>query len=148
MSYVKPHGALYNRAVVDHSAAAAIIAAMKDADRSLVLLGLPGSQMERAAADAGVQFAREAFVDRAYQSDGTLVPRSLPDAVIHDVEAAVLRAVRLVQDGVMPSIDGKEISINAQSLCVHGDNPDSKSMLAALRARLEAAGVTIRPFVA
>lgn len=148
MAYVKPHGALYNRAVADHAVAAAITAAMKDADRSLVLLGLPGSQMERATIDAGVRFAREAFVDRAYQSDGTLVPRSLPNAVIHDVEAAVARARRLVQDGVLVSIDGRELSINAQSLCVHGDNPDSRSMLAALRARLEADGVTIQPFVA
>lgn len=146
VSYVKPHGALYNRAAIDPSAASAIVAAISDTDRSMLLLGLPNSRMEAAASDAGIAFAREAFVDRAYQSDGTLVPRSQPGAVLHDAGVAVDRALRLITDGVLHSLDGRELRISAQSLCVHGDNPDAGSMLAALRARLDAAGVRIAPF--
>ena len=146
VSYVKPHGALYNRAVTDGPVARAIVAAISDADRSMALLGLPNSEMEDAARDAQVPFAREAFVDRAYRADGTLVSRTEPDAVLHDAEVAVTRAVRLVTEGVLESVDKTELRIDAQSLCVHGDNPDARGMLAALRKRLESAGVTIAPF--
>jgi UPF0271 protein len=146
VSYVKPHGALYNRAVTDRAAASAIVTAIRDTDRTLALLGLPNSAMETTAADSGIQFAREAFVDRAYRSDGSLVPRTQPGAVLHDSALAVDRALRLVSDGVVETIDGNELRIRAQSLCVHGDNPDARSVLAALRERLEAAGITIAPF--
>ncbi|HEY0527921.1 MAG TPA: 5-oxoprolinase subunit PxpA [Gemmatimonadaceae bacterium] len=146
VSYVKPHGALYNRAVTDRAAASAIIAAISDTDRSMALLGLPNSAMEAAATDSGIRFAREAFVDRAYRSDGSLVPRAQSGAVLHDSAFAVDRALRLVTDGVIETIDGNELRIRAQSLCVHGDNPDARSMLAALRERLESAGVSIAAF--
>jgi 5-oxoprolinase (ATP-hydrolysing) subunit A len=93
-------------------------------------------------------FATEAFVDRAYKPDGTLVPRDQPDAVIHDVKGAVQRAVMLVKGQTITADDGSELRITAQSLCVHGDNPDASSILRALNLRLKESGVTIAPFAA
>jgi UPF0271 protein len=146
LAYVKPHGALYNRAVHDSSAAAAITQAIRDVNPSLVLLGLAGSEMARAAAHASLTFAAEAFADRAYKSDGTLVPRKERGAVIHDVEAAVKRAVALVKSHTVAAVDGSTIGVVAQSLCVHGDNPDALPLLRELRAALEGSGVRIAPF--
>ena len=93
-------------------------------------------------------FASEAFVDRAYKPDGNLVPRSEPDAVIHDVKSAVQRAVMLVRGHTITADDGTELHISAQSLCVHGDNPDARSILRALKARLKESSVTLAPFAA
>lgn len=146
IGYVKPHGALYNRAAWDPKVAEAIAEAIRNTNPSLSLLGLPSSEMSRAAERAHIQFVNEAFVDRAYRKDGTLVPRSEPNAVIRDVQSAVQRAVMLVRMGSISAQDGAEVRIGAQSLCVHGDNPDSVAMLRSLRARLESAGVTIAPF--
>ena len=148
LSYVKPHGALYNRAARDRDAATAVVSAMRDVEASLTLLGLAGSEMARAADRAGIAFASEAFVDRAYQSDGTLVPRNQPDAVIHDVKGAVQRAVMLVKGQTITADDGSELHIVAQSLCVHGDNADASAILRSLNARLKESGVTIAPFAA
>ncbi|MEO8909145.1 MAG: 5-oxoprolinase subunit PxpA [Gemmatimonadaceae bacterium] len=148
LSYVKPHGALYNRAARDPEVAAVVVQAIRDVEFSLTLLGLAGSEMSRAAERGGIAFASEAFVDRSYKADGTLVPRDEPGAVIHDLTSAVQRAVMLVKGKTITAEDGSELRISAQSLCVHGDNPDAPSMLAALRARLETAGVTIAPFAA
>lgn len=146
IGYVKPHGALYNRAAWDPNVADAIAETIKKTNPSLSLLGLPASEMSRAAQRAHVLFVNEAFVDRAYRKDGTLVPRSEPNAVIHDVQSAVQRSVMLVRMGSITAQDGSEVRINAQSLCAHGDNPESVAMLRNLRTRLEAAGVTIAPF--
>jgi UPF0271 protein len=148
LSYVKPHGALYNRAAKDHAAADAVVSAILDVDAPLILLGLAGSEMARAAENRGVTFAAEAFADRAYRRDGSLVPRSEPGAVIHDVRAAVDRAITLVKSNTITAADGATLSVSARSLCVHGDNPDAAPMLRELRARLLDAGVTIAPFVA
>lgn len=148
LSYVKPHGALYNRGARDHDAAEAIVAAIREVEASLTLLAPAGSEMDHAAARAGIAFASEAFVDRAYRADGTLVPRDQPDAVIHDVKGAVQRAVMLVKGQTITADDGTELRITAQSLCVHGDNPDASSILRALNARLKESGVTIAPFAA
>jgi len=148
IGYVKPHGALYNRAAWDAGVADAIVRAIKKTNPSLNLLGLPDSEMSRAAERGRIHFVNEAFVDRAYRKDGTLVPRAEPNSVIHDVQSAVQRAVMLVRMRSITAQDGSELRINAQSLCVHGDNPDSVAMLRNLRARLEAAGVTIEPFAA
>jgi UPF0271 protein len=148
IAYVKPHGALYNRAVWDAKVADAIVDAIRKTNPSLSLLGLPSSEMAKAAERGRIQFVNEAFVDRAYRKDGALVPRSEPNAVIHDVQSAVQRAVMLVRMGSITAQDGSEVRINAQSLCVHGDNPDSVAMLRNLRARLESAGVTVTPFAA
>jgi 5-oxoprolinase (ATP-hydrolysing) subunit A len=146
LSYVKPHGALYNRAAKDHAAADAIVSAILDVEASLVLLGLAGSEMARVAENRGITFAAEAFADRAYRHDGSLVPRSEPGAVIHDVSAAVGRAITLVKSNTITAQDGATLSVTAQSLCVHGDNPDAAPILRELRARLLEAGVSIAPF--
>ncbi len=148
IAYVKPHGALYNRAVWDSSVADAVARAIRKTNPSLSLLGLPDTEMSRAAERHRIHFVNEAFVDRAYRKDGTLVPRSEANAVINDVQSAVQRAVMLVRMRSITAQDGSELRINAQSLCVHGDNPDAATMLRNLRARLEAAGVTIAPFAA
>lgn len=148
LAYVKPHGALYNRAVWDEKAANAIVRGITKVNPALRLLGLPSSEMSRAAEGAGLQFVSEAFVDRAYKKDGTLVPRSQPNAVIHDVESAVERALTLVRMHSISADDGSVVRIYAQSLCVHGDNPDSAAMLRSLRTKLEAAGAKIAPFAA
>lgn len=148
LSYVKPHGALYNRAARDPEIAAMVVSSIRDVEPSLTLLGLAGSEMAHAAELAGIAFASEAFVDRAYKPDGTLVPRDQPGAVIHDVTSAVQRAVMLVKGKTITADDGSELRISAQSLCVHGDNPDAAAMLSALRARLESGGITIAPFAA
>jgi 5-oxoprolinase (ATP-hydrolysing) subunit A len=148
LSYVKPHGALYNRAARDRDAANAIVKAIREVGVALTLLGLAGSEMARAAERAGIPFASEAFVDRAYKADGTLVPRDQPGAVIHDVKRAVQRAVMLVKGRTITADDGTELRLSARSLCVHGDNPDAAPMLRTLRKRLEESGVTIASFAA
>jgi UPF0271 protein len=148
LSYVKPHGALYNRAARDSKTADAIVSAIREVEPSLVLLGLAGSEMTRAAARSGLAFASEAFADRAYRCDGSLVPRSEPHAVIHDVQTAVDRAIALVKSNTITADDGSMLRLIAQSLCVHGDNPDAVPMVRELRARLESSGVRIAPFAA
>jgi 5-oxoprolinase (ATP-hydrolysing) subunit A len=148
LAYVKPHGALYNRAARDSKTARAVVEAIRSVESSLTLLGLAESEMAKEAEHGGIAFASEAFVDRAYKSDGTLVPRDEPDAVIHDVRSAVQRAVMLVKGSTITADDGTELRISARSLCVHGDNPDAAAMLRSLRKRLEEAGVTIAPFAA
>lgn len=146
LSYVKPHGALYNRAARERGAAEAIVDAILDVPPPLTLLGLADSEMEVAAKRGGVQFVAEAFVDRAYKPDGSLAPRIERGAVIHDVDAAVARAIDLVESATILANDGSRLSIAAQSLCVHGDNPDAVAILRALRLQLEAAGITMAPF--
>lgn len=146
LAYVKPHGALYNRAVWDEQAADAIMNAILRVDPRLTLLGLPKSAMSRAAERHHMRFAAEAFIDRAYNVDGTLVKRSEPDAVIHDVGSAVTRAVEIFANSTLRARDGSEIRLDADSLCVHGDNPDSLKILRAVRKRLEESGARIAPF--
>jgi len=147
VKYVKPHGALYNRAARHALAADAIARAVRSADAGLVLLGLPGSEILAAAGRAGVRGAREAFPDRRYEADGTLTPRSRPDALVSDPAACADRAARMVLDGVVESRDGTMVEIEPDSLCVHGDGPEAVAVLRAIRARLERSGVTIAPFV-
>ncbi|HEV7839370.1 MAG TPA: LamB/YcsF family protein, partial [Gemmatimonadaceae bacterium] len=146
MSYVKPHGALYNRAAKDRTLANAIAAATRKVDPSLTVLGLQASAMAAAASAHGLPFASEAFVDRAYASDSTLVPRTENGAIIDDVDAAVERALVMVRDHTVRAITGEGLRIDAQSLCVHGDNPEAAKLLRAVRARLESAGFSIAAF--
>jgi UPF0271 protein len=146
LSYVKAHGALYNRAARDSSAAAAIAQAISDVDPSLAVLGLPGSEMSHAATRNHLRFFAEAFADRAYKRDGSLVPRQEPGAVIHDVQTAVERAIMLLESDSIVADDGTAIGIAAQSLCVHGDNPDALPLLRRLKATLESSGVRVVPF--
>jgi UPF0271 protein len=147
LTHVKPHGALYNRAARDSKAARAVANAIRAIDRDLILLGLAGSEMMRAATRAGIPFASEAFVDRAYTSDLLLVPRDQRGALIENVDDAVARAIALVRQGTVKTVDGVELPLDAVSLCVHGDNPNALSILRELKPGLESAGVRIAPFV-
>ncbi len=120
--HVKPHGALYNMAAVNIEMALIIVAAVKKTDSSLVLFGLSGSILARAAEDAGLAFASEIFADRAYNDDGTLVPRNIPGAVLQDIRTVTERAIRMVTTSTVLSVTGKEIPIKADTICIHGDN--------------------------
>jgi len=147
LGYVKPHGALYNRATSDPEVARIIADAIRAVDPTLVLLGLAGNQMLDAGRAAGLTIAAEAFADRGYRNDGTLVPRSEQGALLDDPAAIAARAVRLVKDEKLVSRDGHELTIRADSLCTHGDGPKALPILRSLRAGLEQAGITIAPFV-
>ncbi|MDR6610646.1 5-oxoprolinase subunit PxpA [Leifsonia sp. 1010] len=144
--YVKPHGALYNRIVRDAAQARAVVDAVAAFDPTLALLGLAGSAVERAADDAGVRFVREAFVDRGYRSDGTLVPRTEPGALLSDDGEIAARAVRMVTEGRVVAVDGTDIPVEVDSLCVHGDTPGAVAMALAVRGALGASGVRVEPF--
>jgi UPF0271 protein len=146
VDYVKPHGALYNRLVHDEEQASAVVAAIQAYDPGLPILGLPGSQLLVQAKEAGHPVFVEAFVDRAYQADGTLVPRSQNNAVLHDVDSIVERAVRLAVKGEVVAVDGTVVQVRPDSLCIHGDTPGAVAMAAGVRAGLEAAGVQLESF--
>jgi UPF0271 protein len=145
VSYVKPHGALYN-AVVHHEAhARAVIAAVLARGSDLAVMGLPGSTVLRRAAEMGVPTIGEAFADRAYTAEGALVPRSRPGAVLHDVDEVVERVVRLAVDRTVVAVDGTVVPVHAASVCVHGDTPDAVALASAIRAALLEVGVTLGP---
>ena len=144
LEHVKPHGALYNQAAADPALAAAIARAVKDAGGDLILLGLANSFFEGAASEAGVTFAAEAFADRGYMDDGSLVPRNRPGAFVHDLEEAGRRMVRLAREGVIQSAEGRDIRLKARSICVHGDNPAAVEMARFIRKRLEENGVEVK----
>lgn len=143
LQHVKPHGAFYNMAAVDDALAAAICEGIREADPELIVLGLAGSAHIRAAKAAGLRVASEVFADRAYMDDGTLVPRSMPSAMVHDREKAIARTVGMVKDRCVETITGKIIPIEADSICVHGDNPDAIGFTQQIRAALEAEGIAI-----
>lgn len=144
--YLKPHGALYHRCVVDEVQAAAVVRAIRLYDRSLPVLTLPGSALARAAHEAGVPVVAEGFADRAYATDGQLVPRTEPGALVVDEAEVVARAVRLVTQGRVAAHGGGELALRIDSLCVHGDTPGAAGLARAVRAGLEAAGVSLQPF--
>ena len=146
VAYVKPHGALYNTIARDERQAADVVAAIKAIDPSLVLLGLAGGVILDVAQKAGLQVAAEAFADRAYLPDGQLVSRTQAGAVLHDPAAVAERMVRLADEGVIRAIDGSDVRVDAQSICVHGDSPGSIAMAAETKRMLQDAGITIAPF--
>jgi UPF0271 protein len=146
LRFVKPHGALYNRAATDVAAAAAVVEAIGSVDPDLVVLGLAGSVLIDAARAAGLASAAEAFADRAYTAAGTLVPRSEPGAVLTDADAVVARALRMVREGRVRAADGADTAIQADSLCVHGDTPGALALVRALRSRLVAEGIALAAF--
>ena len=145
--YVKPHGALYNRIAVDAVQGAAVIAALKAVDPTLVLMGLAGAPILDQARAAGLAVVAEAYADRAYTPAGHLVPRREAGAVLHDASLIAARMVRLATEGVVEAIDGSVIRIDAQSICVHGDSPGAVAIAREVRGRLEAAGIAIAPFL-
>ncbi len=146
VDYVKPHGALYNRLVHDADQASAVVAAVNSYDPGLPILGLPGSELLKQAQEAGHPVFIEAFVDRAYLADGTLVPRSQEGAVLHGIDSIVERAVRMATKGEVAALDGTVLQVRPDSLCIHGDTPGAVEMAAAVRAGLEAAGVELESF--
>ena len=145
LQHVKPHGAMYNRAVNDEPLARAICEAILEVDPDMVLLALAGSQWIRVAEDMGLRVAREIFADRALNADGTLVSRSQPGSVIHDTGEVVERSLRMVKDGKAVAASGEEIEVQADSLCLHGDTPGAVDMARSLKRELEAADIQVVP---
>ncbi len=146
VSYVKPHGALYNTAVHDADQAAAVVDAVTAYDASLPLLGLPGSVLLATGERAGLRTVREAFVDRGYTPAGTLVPRSQEGALLTDPGEVAERVLRLVTEGTVVAVDGSVVEVEADSVCVHGDSPGAVAMAQAVRDRLTGAGVRVAAF--
>ena len=143
LQHVKPHGAMYNQAAKDPELAKAIARAVKDSGENVILMGLANSEFEKAAKEIGIPFAAEAFADRGYMPDGSLVPRSQPGAIIHDVDEAAKRVVRMVTEGKVEAVDGTVINFRPQSICMHGDTPEAVEMAKTVRRELEAAGVKV-----
>ena len=142
--YVKPHGALGNLAADDRSVAEAILTAVPE---GMAVLAISGTELELAARAAGVETFSEIFADRTYQPDGRLVPRAHADAVLHDAGEAADRLMAFIETGRMPVIGGKPIQLAAQSICVHGDSPGALQMAQMIRVLMEAAGVSLAPFL-
>jgi len=146
LHHVKPHGALYNMAARDRGLADAIARAVRDFDRNLVLYGLAGSELIRAGQDAGIAVANEVFADRTYQADGSLTPRSRPDALIHDVQASIAQVRRMVQERKVQAVDGTLVAIEPDTLCIHGDAPQAATFATRIRAELDATGIAVQTF--
>jgi len=146
VSYVKPHGALYNAVVHHVDQAAAVVEAVRLYDASLPVMGLPGSSLLAQAGDAGLRTVTEAFADRGYTPQGTLVPRSQPGALLHDPQEVAERMVTMVRTGRLTATDGSDVAVSASSICVHGDSPAAVEMAVAVRKALSDAGIDVRPF--
>ena len=145
LQHVKAHGALYNMAVRDPALSTAIARAVAAYDRGLILFGLPNSEILAAGRAAGLRVAAEIFADRAYEADGSLASRAKPGSVIHEPDRVVDRAVRMVRDRSVVAVDGVVVPLDADTICVHGDTKGAATIVARLRAGLEAAGVTVAP---
>lgn len=144
LHHVKPHGALYNMASVQRPLADAIVKAVQQFDRNLILYGLAGSELIRAGKAAGLQTAAEVFADRTYQDDGSLTPRRLPGAVIAESGKAVNQVLRMVKEGKVMTLSGGCLAIQADTVCIHGDGEFAVSFASELRTRLQQEGVTIQ----
>lgn len=147
VGYIKPHGALYHACISHPAQAEAVVAAAHEYDPSMAVLGAPGSPLLAVADAMGMEPVAEAFADRAYLSDGRLVPRTHEGAVLTDPAAVAARAVRLAVDRRVTAIDGTEVQVHARSICIHGDTPGAVEMARAVRAGLETAAVGIHSFV-
>ena len=145
LQHVKPHGAMYNMACKDEKLAAAICEGVAQVDDRLILMGPSGSCLTAAAEQYGLRIANEAFADRAYSDDGTLVSRSVPGAVIEDEKTVIKRVLTMVQQGVVESITGKQIALKAQSICIHGDNPAAIALAKNLACAFAQEGISVSP---
>ena len=145
LAHVKPHGALYNMAAKDARLARAIARAVRDFDATLVLFGLAGSELVRAGGQAGLKTANEVFADRTYQADGSLTPRTQPDAMIHDADAAIAQVRRMVGEGRVRSQQGSDVPVQPDTLCIHGDEPGAVDFAKRIRQALAADGVRVAP---
>jgi UPF0271 protein len=145
LQHVKPHGALFNMAARDAALAEAVARAAATIDKSMMLFGLPGSELNAAGRRAGLRTACEAFADRAYQPDGALVSRQQPGAVIHDPDVVVRRALRMVREQAVDAIDGSTVPLIVDTICVHGDTPGAAELAARIRKAFEDAGIDVKP---
>lgn len=148
MRHVKPHGMLYNTAVENRTVAGAIVEAVASVDAGLMLVALAGPKgalISEMGDRLGIKVVFEAFPDRAYTPEGTLVSRRLPGAVISDPEQVAARALKIATQGTITAVDGTDMHINVQTLCVHGDNPTALELVKRVRSRLESEGVTVKP---
>jgi 5-oxoprolinase (ATP-hydrolysing) subunit A len=144
LHHVKPHGALYNMAAGDDALAEAVCRGVAAVDRKLILVVLSGSCMQRSAERLGIRYACEVFADRAYTDDGSLVARSKPGAVITDESEVIKRAVRMVKDGIVRTGSGKEIHVQADTICVHGDNPKALEFVRNIRTSFADAQIEVK----
>lgn len=145
LNHVKAHGALYNMAASQPDIAAAIAAAVRDVDNRLILFALANSAQAQAAQDAGLTVAQEVFADRSYQANGLLTPRTQEGAMITDVEQATAQVLQMVREGTVTALDGTQVSLNADTLCLHGDQPGAVQFARHILSALEHAGVKIAP---
>jgi len=145
LNHVKPHGALYNAAAADAALAEAVATAVRDFDPGLVLVGLSGSELVTVGEQMGLRVAREAFADRAYEADGRLTPRGGPGAVLDGTEEVVARVLRMVRLGRVRARTGEDLPLEAQTLCLHGDEPHAVAFAQEVRTALQAEGVAIAP---
>ena len=145
MQHVKPHGAMYNMAAKDYALAEAIVKAIRDFRKDLIVLALFGGQLEKASRNLGMRTASEFFADRAYNTDGTLVNRKLPGSMITDEDIAIGRCVRMVKEHKVETIEGTDIDVDCVSICVHGDNAKALSFVERIRAAMAAEGVALCP---
>lgn len=146
LQHVKPHGALYNMAAKEAEIAEAIACAVKEVDPGLLLFGLPGSEMEKAAAKYHLSYVGEAFADRTYQPDGSLTPRNLPDALITTEAAAAEQVLQIIRQHTVTTTSGTIIPLRASTICVHGDGKNAVSLAATLHKTLIREGITIQSF--
>jgi len=144
LQHVKPHGAMYNQAAKDPKLASAIARAVKNLGGKLILMGLASSAFEAAAAEQGIPFAAEAFADRGYMPDGSLVPRDKPGAFIHDPDEAAARMLKLVREGTIETPDGQTLKLRAHTICMHGDSSEAVKMAEVVKATLEKNGVAVK----
>ncbi|TYR79364.1 LamB/YcsF family protein [Priestia megaterium] len=144
LHHVKPHGALYNMAAVDPSLAEAIAEAVYKVEGEAILYGLAGSELIKAGKKVGLKTANEVFADRTYQQDGTLTPRHLPDAVISDAEQSILQVVRMVKEQKVHTLQETDISIEADTICIHGDGDHALEFAQSIHERLTKEGITIQ----
>lgn len=147
VAHVKPHGALYNMAAIDYELSVAICEAVKELDDNLIILGLSGSMLIKAASAIGLKYAQEVFADRGYNEDGTLVDRSAEGAFIHDEQEAVARVIKMVKSKMVTAVTGVEIPIVADSICMHGDNDKALQFVQAIKTGLQEAGIKILPLI-
>ena len=145
MNHVKPHGALYNMAVRDRELSDAIAHGVLAVDKGAILFAPDGTELSKAAEDLGLQIASEVFADRNYNSDGTLVSRTRPDALLRDPGEAAERVIRMLKDGKIRAIDGTDVAVRPETICLHGDTPGAVEFARMLRERLEKEGVEIAP---
>jgi len=142
-NHIKPHGALYNMAVRDQELADAIARAIESVDPTLILFAPDRSELARAGEAHGLKIAPEIFADRNYLNDGWLVPRTRPDALLHDPKEAAQRVLRMLREGKVRSVEGGDIDVRVETICVHGDTPGAVEFARELRTRLEGDGVRI-----